>query len=229
MSKRKLNVQEKIELYRFLLKNGFSSVVDIKDNKNISLDKINVEDIINIVDTFKSLNNQSPDMNWITKLLALLKNPKIELFLSTFHDLLLTKCKNYSEENSYHQVYLFLAKLFKGEFSDLDMLNQKSINILLILIQDLQSKIDAIDYRQFENCLTSTKIQNSDVTEMEKDDKLGKASSSVSESTESKELVCKLGELYKFQKLTDFLNPLKISKEASQKLLEQLISETKFD
>lgn len=112
----------------------------------------------------------------------------------------------HNSDNEYCQVYKFIAQLLQGQLSDLSGLNEKSMNIMLTLISDMHSLINSIKSEEL----------------------LESGSESEKKHENEKQTLETLRSMFKFQRISEFMNPLNISTEMNDQLLRLLLDvETK--
>ncbi|KPM07695.1 hypothetical protein QR98_0061940 [Sarcoptes scabiei] len=148
--------------------------------------------------------------HWIRmlKIFDSFTNTKSVEFVSIFSNLMLHKCSNLPLDSEYREVYLFLAKLLKGELPNIQNLKPKSTSILLALIQEIQLLVDSIEAKDVERIFA-------------KNDQVNLEKSSHEEIPEERreKLMKTLMTMFKFQKISHFLNPLKIPHEVNRELM----------
>lgn len=132
---------------------------------------------------------------------------KCEFFNTAFADIMMIKAESFhNSDNEYCQVYKFIAQLLQGQLSDLSGLNEKSMNIMLTLISDMHSLINSIKSEEL----------------------LESGSESEEKHENEKQTLETLRSMFKFQRISEFMNPLNISTEMNDQLLRLLLDvETK--
>lgn len=140
----------------------------------------------------------------ISNLLNLKQHYKCEFFNTTFADIMMMKAKSFDDnDNEYAHVYRFIAQLLRGQLADLSELNEKSMNIMLTLIREMQLLVNSFD---------SNRLLVSESDEQQQQ-----------ENVKEKQTLETLKSMFKFQRISEFMNPLNISAETNDRLLQLLL------
>ncbi|XP_075589668.1 uncharacterized protein LOC124495749 [Dermatophagoides farinae] len=204
-----LNISEKIELYKLLVANGFESI-DEERLAQSPLADYGVEKIEKILNNYRKSTDSAGCLgDSISNLLNLKQHYKCEFFNTTFADIMMMKAKSFDDnDNEYAHVYRFIAQLLRGQLADLSELNEKSMNIMLTLIREMQLLVNSFD---------SNRLLVSESDEQQQQ-----------ENVKEKQTLETLKSMFKFQRISEFMNPLNISAETNDRLLQLLLdAETK--
>lgn len=117
---------------------------------------------------------------------------------------MMMKAKSFDDnDNEYAHVYRFIAQLLRGQLADLSELNEKSMNIMLTLIREMQLLVNSFD---------SNRLLVSESDEQQQQ-----------ENVKEKQTLETLKSMFKFQRISEFMNPLNISAETNDRLLQLLL------
>nr|XP_046915135.1 uncharacterized protein LOC124495749 [Dermatophagoides farinae] len=181
-----LNISEKIELYKLLVANGFESI-DEERLAQSPLADYGVEKIEKILNNYRKSTDSAGCLgDSISNLLNLKQHYK-------YND----------NDNEYAHVYRFIAQLLRGQLADLSELNEKSMNIMLTLIREMQLLVNSFD---------SNRLLVSESDEQQQQ-----------ENVKEKQTLETLKSMFKFQRISEFMNPLNISAETNDRLLQLLL------
>ncbi|KAH9526455.1 hypothetical protein DERF_000544 [Dermatophagoides farinae] len=199
-----LNISEKIELYKLLVANGFESI-DEERLAQSPLADYGVEKIEKILNNYRKSTDSAGCLgDSISNLLNLKQHYKCEFFNTTFADIMMMKAKSFDDnDNEYAHVYRFIAQLLRGQLADLSELNEKSMNIMLTLIREMQLLVNSFD---------SNRLLVSESDEQQQQ-----------ENVKEKQTLETLKSMFKFQRISEFMNPLNISAETNDRLLQLLL------
>lgn len=129
------------------------------------------------------------------------KNTKYDSLYNIFAIMFQDKAKSCQPDSDYYFVYNFFHQLFRGTIPDTKQLSSRCIVIILLLLHNLGGKVSSMDVEQINTVLQSEDADHQD-------------------SPGCTKVMGQLNNLYKFQSLSEFLNPLKVTRSESKKMFD---------
>lgn len=133
---------------------------------------------------------------------------KNEYYKSLFSDLMIEKSKTLPADSEYRDVYEILAKLLKGESFNLEKINNQTLTILMILIEDLNKitcEIASEDFFEENNVNNPTSTSNNDNI--------------------NNNLLAELRTLFRIRKIEEMTNPISISTHTNETIFNKIFKD----
>lgn len=201
-----LKIIDKHELYNFILKYGLDILQKPELFESVA-PGISFSEIKTFFDLYE--NNADADLTnkWVSEIMTQKQLYKLEPLYGVMSEVMERKVATLESDNPYREVYQFLASLLGGKIPE--KASPQAAMVILLLMDDMNRLVRDVKPDQLLACLRAA--QGEEASE---------------NNTQDEELKRRLLSSFKFQRISEFMNPLEVSSKATERVHECIFKQS---